>query len=55
MFNGEIKKEWRQMGTFRNNKKPHCLLIFVIVSNTCLYMSPHLSHPAYPYIIIILA
>lgn len=32
IFKCKIRKEWWQMGTFRNSKK-YCLLIFVIVSN----------------------
>lgn len=44
MFNSEIEKEWRQMGTLRNNKKAHYLLIFVIVSNMCLYICLLTSH-----------
>lgn len=38
MLNGEVEKEWRQMGIFRNNKKCHCLLIFVVLSNMCRYI-----------------
>lgn len=50
IFNSEIQKEWRQMGTFRIIiiKKP-------LLSDFCnsfkyvpVCMFPHLSQPAYP-------